>query len=127
MDYTNFTRSIVLLFLVFIVSACSVKLGISGSTIAGPGTTSISAGTSKQIFKLYPESKLANVCITLLNTGNQFIGVESVGLIGTNQLMTVPPGGTVTGCSSVQSISLRCQKISNASDCTGKWRVDKLQ
>jgi len=96
------------------------SLGAGGLTIAGPGTVSVGAGGTQEVF-LHSGGGASDTCVTVVNTGRVPIQAEISG--ATTPVMSVPVGGTHTTCvEDLAGIEFQCAQ---EQACSAQWRVDR--
>ena len=100
-------------------AAKSAGLTATNNTLAGPGATSLEAGSSDEVFS-HPTG--SDVCVTVANNGKVPVGVSITG--ASSASTTVAVGGTKAVCSDdTTAIDITCGEETNG--CTAEWRVDE--
>lgn len=96
------------------------SLGAGGQTMAGPGTVSVAAGGTQEVF-LHSGGGASDACVTVVNTGRVPVNVEIAG--ATTPVMSVPVGGTHAACvEDLVGIEFQCAQ---EQPCSAQWRVDR--
>jgi hypothetical protein len=100
------------------IAAKEGEMTAGGTTIAGPGSTSIPAGESVTVLDGLNKE---DVCVTVSNTGKDAVRLDLIEAAATE--VPVPAGATVSHCAGVDSVNLVCV---GTKTCTASWRADKL-
>ena len=96
------------------------SLGAGGQTMAGPGTVSVPAGGTQEVFQ-HSGGGPSDACVTVVNTGRVPVSVEVAG--ATTPVMSVPVGATHAACvEDLVGIEFQCAQ---EQPCAAQWRVDR--
>ena len=96
------------------------SLGAGGQTMAGPGTVTVGAGGTQEVFQ-HSGGGASDACVTVVNTGRVPVNAEVTG--ATTPLMSVPVGGTHAACvEDLVGVEFQCPQ---EQACAAQWRVDR--